>query len=102
MIMTTAKIDGMMCSMCESHVNDMIRKNFKVRKVTSSHRKNEAYIVSEEPLTKEQLDKVKGNVYLICFDNKNPDWFLKCEYEKTYGFHFLYYDFSIYRIYNVQ
>ena len=42
------EIDGMMCSMCESHVNDMIRKNFKVRKVTSSHRKNEAYIVSEE------------------------------------------------------
>ena len=58
---------------------------------------------NDETLTqKEQLDKVKGNVYLICFDNKNPDWFLKCEYEKTYGFHFLYYDFSIYRIYNVQ
>ena len=58
---------------------------------------------NDETLTqKEQLDKVKGNVFLICFDNKNPDWFLKCEYEKTYGFHFLYYDFSIYRIYNVQ
>ena len=51
---------------------------------------------------KEQLNKVKGNVYLICFDNKNPGWFLNCEYEQTYGFHFLYYDFSIYRIYNVQ
>ena len=59
MIMTTAKIDGMMCSMCESHVNDMIRKNFKVQKVTSSHRKNEAYIVSQEAFTKEQLDKLE-------------------------------------------
>lgn len=47
-----------------------------------------------------QLKQVKGDVYLICFDNKNPDWFLSCEYEKKYGFHFLYYDFSIYRIYN--
>ena len=48
----------------------------------------------------EQLKKIKGDVYLICFDNKNPDWFLTCDYVKTYGFHFLYYDFSIYRIYN--
>ena len=31
-----AKIDGMMCGMCESHMNDMVRNNFKVKKVTSS------------------------------------------------------------------
>ena len=36
MIKTTLKIDGMMCGMCESHMNDLIRKNFKVKKVTSS------------------------------------------------------------------
>ena len=34
-----AKIDGMMCGMCESHMNDMVRNNFKVKKVTSSHAK---------------------------------------------------------------
>ena len=28
MIKTTLKIDGMMCGMCESHMNDLIRKNF--------------------------------------------------------------------------
>lgn len=38
MIKTTLKIDGMMCGMCESHMNDVIRKNFKVKKVTSSAR----------------------------------------------------------------
>ena len=27
-----AKIDGMMCGMCESHMNDMVRNNFKVKK----------------------------------------------------------------------
>ena len=40
MIKTTLKIDGMMCGMCESHVNDAIRKAFPaVKKVTSSHGK---------------------------------------------------------------
>ena len=33
MIKTTLKIDGMMCGMCEAHMNDVIRKNFKVKKV---------------------------------------------------------------------
>ena len=39
MIKTTLKIDGMMCGMCEAHMNDVIRKNFKVKKVTSSAKK---------------------------------------------------------------
>ena len=33
MIQTTLKIDGMMCGMCESHINDAIRKDFSVKKV---------------------------------------------------------------------
>ena len=28
MIKTTVKVDGMMCGMCESHVNDAVRKAF--------------------------------------------------------------------------
>lgn len=36
---TTAEIHGMMCGMCESHVNDAIRKAFDVRKVSVSRRK---------------------------------------------------------------
>ena len=50
MIKTTLKIDGMMCGMCESHMNDVIRKNFKVKKVTSSARDGETVIISEEPM----------------------------------------------------
>ena len=30
MIKTTLKIDGMMCGMCESHINDTIRNSFKM------------------------------------------------------------------------
>ena len=32
MVKITLKIDGMACGMCESHVNDTIRKNFAVKK----------------------------------------------------------------------
>lgn len=44
----------------------MIRKNFKVKKVTSSHKKNEAYIVSEEAFTKEQLDNALKTMGYRC------------------------------------
>jgi len=50
MTKTTLKIDGMMCGMCESHMNDAIRKAFKVKKVTSSHTKGETVIISENPV----------------------------------------------------
>lgn len=45
-----------MCSMCEAHINDAIRRNFKVRKVKSDRRKKMTVIESEDPL---DLDKVK-------------------------------------------
>lgn len=50
MIETKLGIDGMACSMCESHINDVIRQKFHVKKVTSSHSKGETTILSEEPL----------------------------------------------------
>lgn len=47
MIKTVLKIDGMMCGMCQSHVNDIIRRSAEVKKVTSSHAKGESVILSE-------------------------------------------------------
>ena len=58
MTKTTLKIDGMMCGMCESHVNDAIRQAFKVKKVNSSHSKGECVIISEEPLDEAKLQEV--------------------------------------------
>lgn len=55
MIKTTLKIDGMMCGMCESHMNDAIRKAFNVKKVTSSHSKGETVILSEGPIDEAKL-----------------------------------------------
>ena len=51
----TVKIDGMACGMCESHVNEAIRKAFPVQKVTSSHRKGEAVILSENAIDETTL-----------------------------------------------
>lgn len=33
---TTVGVEGMMCEMCESHVNDAVRAAFDVKKVKSS------------------------------------------------------------------
>ena len=52
---TIVKIDGMMCGMCEAHVNDAIRKAFPVKKVSSSHAKGEAVILSEQPIDESAL-----------------------------------------------
>lgn len=59
LVKTVLKIDGMMCSMCEAHINDYIRKNFKIKKVSSSHKKGETVIESEENLN---FDKIKEAV----------------------------------------
>lgn len=58
MVKTTLKIDGMMCGMCESHVNDAIRGAFQVMKVTSSHSKGETVIISEEALPEAKIKEV--------------------------------------------
>lgn len=55
MIRTVVKIDGMACSMCESHVNDAIRAKFNVKKVTSSHSRGEAVILSDGIITEVEL-----------------------------------------------
>ena len=55
MYQITLKIDGMACSMCESHVCDTIRNQFKVKKVSASHAKGEAVIVSETEIPEAEL-----------------------------------------------
>lgn len=51
----TVKIEGMMCPMCEAHVNDAIRNKYSVHKVTSSHKDKETVILTELPLDDESL-----------------------------------------------
>jgi copper chaperone CopZ len=60
MYKTIAKVDGMRCGMCESHVNDVVRRNFDVKKVNASHAKGEVVIVSEQPVDEQKLRFVVG------------------------------------------
>ena len=60
MIKTTLTIDGMMCSMCESHINDTIRQRFNIKKVTSSHTKGTTEIISDQAIDEEALRKAIG------------------------------------------
>ena len=60
MIKTTLSIDGMMCGMCESHINDTIRQNFKINKVTSFHSKGATEIISENPIDESALKEAVG------------------------------------------
>ena len=58
MTKTTVQVGGMSCNMCESHVNEAVRKAFAVKKVTSSRKKNLTEIVSETPLDPDALRAV--------------------------------------------
>ena len=58
MVKTTVKVSGMMCGMCEAHINDAVRAAFPVKKVTSSHTKGETVIISEEAPDGDMLREV--------------------------------------------
>ncbi len=78
----TVQVDGMMCGMCESHVNDAIRKKFVVKKVTSSHSKAQSIIETEDELDEELLKKTIADLgYTVGQIQKEPyqkkKWFGK-------------------------
>ena len=64
MVKTTLKIDGMMCGMCETHINEAVRKAVDAKKVKSSHKKGETVIISEDNLDEQALrDAIKNTGY---------------------------------------
>lgn len=60
MLKITVDVEGMACGMCEAHINDAVRQNFKVKKVSSSHGKGQTEILSEIPIDDEKLKEVIG------------------------------------------
>ncbi|MDO4285602.1 MAG: heavy metal-associated domain-containing protein [Eubacteriales bacterium] len=54
----TLKIDGMMCGMCEAHINDVIRREVaKAKKVSSSAGKGVSTFVTDGVVDEERLKK---------------------------------------------
>ena len=66
MIRTILEVDGMMCGMCEAHVNDAVRSAFpEAKKVTSSRAKKRTEVLSEAPLDPQKLkDAVSASGYI--------------------------------------
>lgn len=58
MVKITLEIEGMACGMCETHINDAVRKAFRVKRVSSSHLKRKTEIVTETPLDESELKTV--------------------------------------------
>ncbi len=55
------KVEGMRCGGCEAHVNDLIRKNFDVKKVKSSHIFKKTKIYTNEKLSEEDISRLIEN-----------------------------------------
>ena len=59
----TVEVRGMMCAMCESHVNDAVRRALRVKSVRSSRAKNETVVLAEQALDeaalRERMRRVK-------------------------------------------
>lgn len=56
MIQHTVQINGMACSMCEAHINDVIRRLYpQAKKVSASHGKAEASFLTESAIDAEEL-----------------------------------------------
>ena len=59
MYKTTAKIGGMMCGMCESHVADAIRNAIpEAKKVNASKSKGEVTFLTENPVDTDRIKTV--------------------------------------------
>ncbi len=81
MIKTTLTIDGMMCSMCEAHVNDAVRDAMQVKSVKSSHKKGTTEIISEQaPDLQTVKDAIEKTGYRVLDMKSEP-------YEKKGLFH---------------
>ena len=73
MIKTTLKIDGMMCGMCEAHVNDAIRRIVSPKKLTSSHKAGETVIITDEELDEAKIRAaIEGGGYKILSYTSEP------------------------------
>lgn len=69
----TVQIEGMRCGMCESHMNQTISKAFPIKKVTSSHRKGESVILSEQDIDEQKLKQaIEATGYDVKGISKEP------------------------------
>ena len=82
MIKTTVTVEGMVCGMCEAHINDAVRAALPVRKVTSSRAKKETVILSDARIDHEAVKRA------ITAAGYTPTAIAEETFEKKGLFHF--------------
>ena len=58
MVKTTIKIKGIMCENCVAHINETIKNEFDINKVTTSKDSGTSEVISDNELSKEKLREV--------------------------------------------
>ena len=58
MVRITLGVEGMVCGMCEAHINEAVRSAFQVIKVTSSHAKKQTIIIAKQEIAEQELRDV--------------------------------------------
>ena len=51
-------IEGMSCSMCETHVQDAIYNKYNVKKAKASRKSKELVVITEQDISEEDFRKV--------------------------------------------
>lgn len=73
MVRITVGIDGMVCGMCEAHINEAVRNAFRVKKVTSSHTKKQMIILTEQDISEQELKSAVAKAgYDVVSVNSEP------------------------------
>lgn len=85
MIKITLKIEGMMCGMCEAHMNDAVRNELGISKVTSSHAKNETVIISDNDIEDDKLRAVVENAGYELIEISREPYEKKGLFAKLFG-----------------
>ena len=78
MIKTTLKIDGMMCSMCEAHICDTIRRAVPgAKRVSASHSKCEASFLTKEAADERRLKEAIDATGYTCLSMETAPYVKK-------------------------
>ena len=58
MVKTTIKINGIMCNNCVAHINETIKNEFDINKVTTSKDNGMSEVISNKELSEEKLREI--------------------------------------------
>ena len=66
MVKIYLNVEGIMCSMCKAHINDVIRKTTKIKKVKSNRKKLETIIIKDDDSNVDKIIQAINNLGYKC------------------------------------